>query len=359
MVELSDAALTANMRTLALLADSPALGTGDLRPWREFIERTARQTPSWRGVVLRRAGVPEPIAEAATRFDERGLRPLPAAVAPDGLIEGVFKSGRHCPCVILHRRAAADPNLVLTLYIDPQLFQRIVNEKTPPGTTVGAIVDREGRFVGRTLDYAERVGTPATTYVRQAIARGGEDFYRGVTYEGLRNYTAYALSPQTGWSAHEAVDRSALDSPRTWSNAATATGILAALALAAGLSLYGIYEMRVRRREERRFLEMQKAEAIGQFTGTVVHDFRNIIAVVEAGLNLIARQRTKAQTEKTISEVRDTLARGERLTNQLLSFVRGDEAEIRTVDLKALLEGSDELLRRSLGDEIDFTWRVA
>jgi signal transduction histidine kinase len=290
--------------------------------------------------------------------DGRPLQPLPRVVPPEGTIEGVLREGRYCPCAILHRRAAQDAKLAITLYLDPRLFQQIMRAKTPSGQ-IGEIVDRQGRFAARSLAYGQRVGTPGTAYIRRATAAGGEGFYRGVTLEGLANYTAYAVSPGTGWSAHEAVDRSAVDSARIWSNAATAIGILAALALAAGLALYGIYEMRSRRRDEDRFLEMQKSETISRFTGTVVHDFRNILAVVEAGLNLISRQRTKAQMERTIHEVRDTLARGERLTNQLLSFVRGDGADIRTIDLRALMKGSEELLRRSLGDDIDFTWKVA
>jgi signal transduction histidine kinase len=359
MIELTDVELEANMRTLALLADSPALASSsDLPRWRDFIERTTRQTPGWRGIVLRRSDSAAPILEASTQPDGRPLQPLPRVVAADGAIEGVLREGRYCPCVILHRRAAEDRGLVITLYLDPQLFQQIVQAKTPSGR-IGAIVDRRGTFAARSLAYRARVGTPGTTYLRRAAARGGEDIYRGVTYEGVANYSAFAASPRTGWSAHEAVDRSTIDSARTWSNAATAIGILAALALAAGLALYGIYEMRSRRRDEDRFLEMQKSETISRFTGTVVHDFRNILAVVEAGLNLIARQRTKVQMEKTIHEVRDTLARGERLANQLLSFVRGDGAEIRTIDLRVLMEGSEALLRRSLGDDIDFTWKVA
>lgn len=359
MIELTDVELEANMRTLALLADSPALASSsDLFRWQDFIERTTRQTPGWRGIVLRRGDSAAPILEASTQPDGRPLQPLPRVAAAGGTIEGVVREGRYCPCVILHRRAAENPQLVITLYLDPQLFQDILRAKTPPGR-VGAIVDRHALFAARSMAYAQRIGTPATAYVQRAAARGGDGFYRGVTFEGLANYSAYATSPRTGWSAHEAVDRSTIDSARIWSNAATAIGILAALALAAGLALYGIYEMRSRRRDEDRFLEMQKSETISRFAGTVVHDFRNILAVVEAGLNLISRQRTKAQMEKTIHEVRDTLARGERLANQLLSFVRGDGAEIRTVDLRALMEGSEALLRRSLGDDIDFIWKVA
>jgi len=359
VIELTDAELQAHISTLGLLADSPALAaTIDLRRWQEFVERVTRQTSSWRGVVLRREGSAEPLAQGATQLDERALLPLPGGVTSEGTIEGAHRAGRYCPCVILHRRAAGGASLIVSLYLDPRVFQQILVAKTPAGG-VGAIVDDTAHFAARSIGYYERVGTLSTPFVQRAVKQGGEGFYQGVTFEGVPNLSAYASSPRTGWSAHLAVNRAAIDSPRTWSNAATATGILAALALAAGLALYGIYEVRLRRMDERRFLEMQKSEAISQFTGTVVHDFRNILAVIDAGLNLLSRQRTKEQADKTIKEVRDTLGRGERLTNQLLSFVRGDGAEIRSIDLRRLLAGSEELLRRSLGDEIQFRWKVA
>ena len=136
MIELADAELSANMRILALVADSPSL-RGELTRWRDFIERSTRQTPGWRAVVLRRAGSKAPLAEGANRSDGRALRPLPGAISAQGSIEGAFHDGRHCPCVILHRPAAEDPGLIVSLYLDPERFQRIVQAKTPPGAAVG------------------------------------------------------------------------------------------------------------------------------------------------------------------------------------------------------------------------------
>src|SRR3546814_6555241 len=49
--------------------------------------------------------------------------------------------------------------------------------------------------------YEERLGKPATEYVRNAITAGPSGIYPGVTYEGFKNYTVYWTSPVSGWSA--------------------------------------------------------------------------------------------------------------------------------------------------------------
>jgi signal transduction histidine kinase len=356
VIALSDAEVSANQRVLNVIATSPTLLGGEFSTFAARSERLVKEDPDWNGLVVRDRATGAVLMEISETPEVPSgqlvpINPLVPAV------EGIVRQGRYCPCVVLNVPLGDAGQQVLTLFMAPDPFQHLLRDSAPP-SAISGLVDRDGEFVARTLDFETRVGSPASVSLRRAAAKGGEGIYEGMTLEGLENYSAYATSPETGWSAHIAIGAAYLDSPRTWANAGIGLAILAALVLAAGLIFYAAYEMRRQRGDEVRFLEMQKAEAIGQFTGTVVHDFRNILAVVEAGLNLIGRQRTKAQTERTIDEVRATLARGERLTNQLLSFVRGDGAEVRTLDLKQTMEQIEELLRRSLGDDIDFSWKV-
>lgn len=357
VIALADAELSANQRVLGVMASSPTLIAGEYGTYASRTERLVKDGPDWKGMVVRDRATGAVLMEISKtpEVPAGALAPLGAAPWP---VEGIVRQGRYCPCVVLNVPVGEGGQRIMTLFMAPDPFQRILRENAPP-SAVSALVDRDAEFVGRTLNYESRVASPGSVSLRRAVARGGEGIYEGVTLEGIENYSAYATSAETGWSAHLAIGVANLDSPRTWGNAAIGLAILAALVLAAGLIFYAAYETRRRRGEEVRLLEMQKAEAIGQFTGTVVHDFRNILAVIEAGLNLLARQRSPDQREKTLREVRDTLARGERLTNQLLSFVRGDGAEIRTLDLEQVLESIEELLRRSLGDDIDFAWKVA
>jgi signal transduction histidine kinase len=191
------------------------------------------------------------------------------------------------------------------------------------------------------------------------VAEGGEGIYRGVTFEGVANYTAYSTSRLTGWSAHVAIRRAAVDNPRSLANASVAVALLGTLILAAGLLVYAASELRTRRRQDQRLVAMQKAEAISRFTGTAVHDFRNILAVIEACVRLIVRKTEEPHTVERAKSISDAVERGNRLTNQLLSFARGDGAELSQVDLRACLEGCDELIARSLGEGIEFQWNVA
>jgi signal transduction histidine kinase len=105
-------------------------------------------------------------------------------------------------------------------------------------------------------------------------------------------------------------------------------------------------------------LELQKAEAIGRFTSIIVHDFRNILAVLRAGTSQIRRTGEDERTTWIADAMDDALGRGDRLVNQLLSFARGEASEADSVDLEALLQDCDELIRRSLGEGVRYSWNI-
>ena len=97
---------------------------------------------------------------------------------PGGIVGGVERLGPNCPCVELEMSVLLQPRHVLRVTLDPAIFQDIMMRRLPEGA-VAAIVDRDGLFAARSLDYADRVGTPATIYVREAAAKGGEGLYEG------------------------------------------------------------------------------------------------------------------------------------------------------------------------------------
>ena len=355
---LADAEAAANSRMLALMAGAPAAADTEMSRMTRFFDLALAANSSWNGLVLRDAATGAVLLEKGRRPGPGPLRPLPEALPDKFGAEGVFGAGRYCPCVVFDKRVPGAPGRVLTLYMSPDVYQQIMQGQLAAGS-VGGLVDRQGRFLGRSVDYVERVGTPGTAYLLRAAAAGGDGVYRGVTYEGLVNYTAYSSSPLTGWSGHVAIGRSRLDDPRTLANLSVATAVIAALVLAAGLLFYAAFEARRRRRDEGRLLGMQKAEAISRFTSTAVHDFRNILAVIQSGMRLIERRTSEPGTLELTKAVSEAVERGNRLTNQLLSFVRGSPAEVTRIDLEALLKGSDALIGRSLGGGIAYSWSVA
>ena len=179
-------------------------------------------------------------------FDEDGLPVIPLQVP-------VLRAGRL--------------RYVLTVEVDPASLQKVAMARLPPQSIVGAVVDRDGRFIARSLDYPHRVGRPGSVMLRSAVRRGGAGFYKNVTLEGTPSYTAYVTSPLTGWSTHVAVSASPFDAARYWSLAiwiGVASGCLFLSALVVRLTLRDIAQSR---KDEERLQQAQKMEAIGVLPG--------------------------------------------------------------------------------------------
>ncbi|MCB1371997.1 MAG: hypothetical protein KDJ83_13980 [Rhodobacteraceae bacterium] len=359
LIELADALLRGDLQTMRVLATSVPLVTGDLATARDRAAVVLDANPGWTSIALSDAATGQVKFEVGRAGPGAAAQGAPfAAPPPGGSVGGVERVGANCPCVRLQMSVLLQPRNVLRVTLDPAIFQDIMMRRLPAGA-VGAIVDRNGLFVARSLDYADRVGTPATSFVQEAVARGGEGFYEGRTYEGLVNVTAYASSPTSGWSAHVAIDRALVSGPRARASAIMLGGSIIALAIGGLMVAYALADLALRRREEAQLLELQKVEAIGRFTGTVVHDFKNLLAVMQAGMNQIARDTREPRTRERIEMVRAAIQRGTRLTNQLLSFSRADGGEVCEVDLHALIADLEDLIRKTIGRGVELEVRIA
>ncbi len=119
-------------------------------------------------------------------------------------------------------------------------------------------------------------------------------------------------------------------------------------------------EIDVRRQAEAALQQAQKMEAIGQLTGGVAHDFNNLLQVVSGNLQLLARD--VAGNERAELRVQNALtgvSRGSKLAAQLLAFGRRQPLEPKVVNIARFIRGMDDLLRRSLGEEIEIETTVS
>ncbi len=100
--------------------------------------------------------------------------------------------------------------------------------------------------------------------------------------------------------------------------------------------------------------QLQKMEAVGQLTGGIAHDFNNMLAVVIGGLNLMQRRLARGDTNVTrfLDSALDGATRAANLTHRLLAFSRQQPLTPEPVDPNRLIAGMDELLDRTLGDQI-------
>ncbi|MCP1170662.1 PAS domain-containing protein, partial [Limimaricola sp. ASW11-118] len=116
-------------------------------------------------------------------------------------------------------------------------------------------------------------------------------------------------------------------------------------------------EIRQRERTESQLLQSQKMEAIGQLTGGVAHDFNNLLMAVLGNLDLLSRHvGDDARAARLIDGAIQGAQRGAALTQRLLAFARKQELKVEPRDLPGLVRGSEELLRRSVGDDIELSF---
>ncbi|MDO9521745.1 MAG: PAS domain-containing protein [Pseudohongiella sp.] len=118
--------------------------------------------------------------------------------------------------------------------------------------------------------------------------------------------------------------------------------------------LGSIMDMTDSREMNDRLRQSQKMEAVGQLTGGVAHDFNNLLTVILGNAELLTEQLTDQQQLRMLAEMTATAAeRGAELTNRLLAFARRQPLEPKQVNLNKLIQGMDNLLRRTLQENID------
>jgi PAS domain S-box-containing protein len=106
-------------------------------------------------------------------------------------------------------------------------------------------------------------------------------------------------------------------------------------------------------------MHAQRMEAVGRLTGGVAHDFNNLLTVVIGALDMMLRAPQDAARQKKLGEAALSAARrGERLTHQLLAFSRRQALRPEPTDLNDLIRESEPLLRRALGEAIDFKLKL-
>jgi PAS domain S-box-containing protein len=106
--------------------------------------------------------------------------------------------------------------------------------------------------------------------------------------------------------------------------------------------------------------QSQKMEAIGQLTGGVAHDFNNLLAAVLGSLEL-ATKRLSGADRRTLSLIENAMEgarRGAALTQRMLAFARRQDLKPEAIEVRGLVEGMTELMRRSLGPRVRLENRV-
>ncbi|TRX72796.1 hybrid sensor histidine kinase/response regulator [Pseudomonas mangiferae] len=118
-----------------------------------------------------------------------------------------------------------------------------------------------------------------------------------------------------------------------------------------------------RRRELEELLrQSQKMEAIGQLTGGIAHDFNNLLTGISGSLELLQRRLENGQhdnLERYTGIALSATQRAASLTHRLLAFARKQALCLGAVDVNGVVAGMQELLLRTLGEQVQLDCRLA
>jgi PAS domain S-box-containing protein len=107
---------------------------------------------------------------------------------------------------------------------------------------------------------------------------------------------------------------------------------------------------------EKQLRQSQKMEAIGQLSGGIAHDFNNLLSVI-IGYSEVIEERLPPNDplQKMCEQVKKAGQSAASLTRQLLAFSRQQVFELEILDLNAIVRNVEKMLRRLIGEDIDFS----
>ena len=108
-------------------------------------------------------------------------------------------------------------------------------------------------------------------------------------------------------------------------------------------------------RAEEKLRQSQKMEALGQLTGGIAHDFNNLLTGIMGSVDMIRQRIAKGrvnEVDRFVDAATRSAQNAATLTHRLLAFSRKQSLEYEHFDANQLLASMEELLRRSLGEQV-------
>ncbi len=116
-----------------------------------------------------------------------------------------------------------------------------------------------------------------------------------------------------------------------------------------------------RRREEleHQLHQAERLDSLGQLAGGIAHDFNNLLGVISGYVRFVLDDLGEDHpSRQDIENIDHAAGRAAALTRQLLIFSRLQPSQPEVVDLNAVVAEIERLLRRTIGEDIDFRIEV-
>ncbi len=105
---------------------------------------------------------------------------------------------------------------------------------------------------------------------------------------------------------------------------------------------------------ERKFLQAQKMEAVGQLTGGVAHDFNNLLMVVMGNLQLVEQLvKHDERASKRIRAALEAADKGSDLTRRMLAFSRQQTLQNKELSTNELVSKMEDMLQHAISATVE------
>jgi PAS domain S-box-containing protein len=109
-----------------------------------------------------------------------------------------------------------------------------------------------------------------------------------------------------------------------------------------------------RKHLEDKLLHAQKMEAVGRLAGGVAHDFNNMLTAIMGYVDmLLGSLRPDDPLYRQVRGISKAADRAAALTSQLLAFSRKQILQPQVLNLNAVVQNTEDMLRRLIGEDID------
>lgn len=113
-------------------------------------------------------------------------------------------------------------------------------------------------------------------------------------------------------------------------------------------------DVTARRLLEEQLRHAQKLEALGQLSGSVAHDFNNLISVIIGYSELLsANPKSEGPMREHVETIRKAGERAASLTAQLLAFSRRQAVQPKVVNLNSLIRETQKILQQLAREDVE------
>jgi two-component system NtrC family sensor kinase len=102
-----------------------------------------------------------------------------------------------------------------------------------------------------------------------------------------------------------------------------------------------------REQAEAALVQTQKLEALGQLTGGIAHDFKNLLHILAGNLTRLKGRITDERARLALSSCEAAIQKSEKLVGHLLAFARRQPLEHEVFDLNECLRNMEDVLRQA------------